>query len=131
MSLVVNISVVILFKKFIISETPFHISTLLFCTCMSFCWFPYEVCPPKNRTNKQRKNAFHPKIDTFKQNSCNDISEIVINDSKATYSLDSVPIRALVGILPEIFLTLLHIVNLFLSSGLYPDALNLLRSNYY
>ena len=43
--------------------------------------------------------------------------------SKATCSLDPIPTRFLIDILPEILPTLVHIVNLSLSSGLYPDAL--------
>ena len=62
-------------------------------------------------------------LDTFKPASSNEISKILMKASKATCNLDPIPTRFLIDILPEILPMLVHIVNLSLSSGLFPDAL--------
>ena len=63
------------------------------------------------------------KLDAFKSASSNEISKILMKASKAACSLDSIPTRFLIDILPAILPVLVHIVNLSLSSGLFPDAL--------
>ena len=77
------------------------------------------TCPPVDSLMK----CANKKLDTFKPSSSNEISKILMKASKATCSLDPIPTRFLIDVLPEILPMVVHIVNLSLSSELFHDAL--------
>ena len=72
--------------------------------------------PPLNSLMKCAERT----LNAFEPVSSDEISKIVLKASKATCSLDPVPTRVLIDVLPGILPMLVHIVNLSLSSGFFP-----------
>ena len=77
-----------------------------------------RTCP---RVNSLIKCAYR-KLNTFEPTSSDEISTIVMKASRATCSLDPVPPGVLIDVLPRILPVLVHIVNLSLFSGFFPDS---------
>ena len=77
------------------------------------------TCPPVNSFMKYANR----KLNAFEPASSDEISKIVMKASKVTCSLDPVPTRFLIDVLLGIPPTLVHIVNLSLSNGFFPDSL--------
>ena len=54
---------------------------------------------------------------------CDEVAKIISESSKTSCPLDPMPTKLLINLLPELLPVITHIVNLSLTTGIFPDAL--------